>query len=100
MKITSFLLVTFLATIFKISAQTAGDYRSIASGNWNDATKWENYNGSNWVSATSYPGQNAGTGAVTVAAAHEIVLTAGVPYPIASLVIDQLEYYDAVGNKA
>ena len=77
-------------------AQSSGDYRSIGSGNWNDATKWETYNGSSWITSSMYPGQNAGTGTVTIIHATEIKLTASVPHPIANLsVITNYEYsYD------
>jgi len=32
-------------------------YRTVQSGNWTTAANWEQYNGSTWVTATSYPGQ-------------------------------------------
>jgi len=88
MKIISILLVTLLATISKTSAQSAGDYRSIGNGNWNDPTKWEIYNGNSWVSTTSYPGQNTGTGSVTISNETEITVTASIPNSMASLNID------------
>ena len=46
--------------------QSAGDYRSRATGNWNNTATWRRYNGSDWVAATDYPGQNPGTGTVTI----------------------------------
>ncbi len=84
----TFVLVALIRTNFSVSAQTAGDYRSIASGNWNDPTKWEKYNGSVWISSTSYPGQSAGTGSVTISKETEIAVTASVPNAVASLNID------------
>lgn len=36
-------------------AQTAGDYRSVANGNWGAAATWETYNGTSWVSAMTPP---------------------------------------------
>ena len=80
------ILITSIGISFYLSAQ---DYQSISNGNWNDPTKWETYNGSTWVSATTYPGQNPGTGAVTIKIFHELKLTATVPSPIASLLIEQ-----------
>ena len=68
-----------------VFAQSSGDYRSIGNGNWNDPTKWETYNGSSWVTTSTYPGQNPGTGAVTITNETEIKLTATVPNPISSL---------------
>ena len=57
------ILIASIGINFYLSAQSAGDYRSVGNGNWNDPTKWETYNGSSWVSAATYPGQNPGTGA-------------------------------------
>jgi hypothetical protein len=90
------ILIASIGISFCLSAQSAGDYRSVSSGNWNDATKWETYNGSSWVSATSYPGQNAGTGTVTIMHETEIKITASVPHPIANLsvITDYQNSYD------
>jgi hypothetical protein len=84
------ILIVSIGINFYVSAQSVGDYRSIANGNWNDATKWEIYNASNWVTATRYPGQDPGTGAVNISAFHEIKITASVAHPIASLWV---QYY-------
>jgi hypothetical protein len=73
---------------FYLFAQSAGDYQSTGSGNWNDPTKWETYNGSSWITASTYPGQNPGTGAVTIMIETEIKITASVPNPVASLLVD------------
>lgn len=35
-----------------------GDYRSKQVGTWSGITTWERYNGSTWLNATDYPGQN------------------------------------------
>jgi hypothetical protein len=32
-------------------------YRTAQSGNWTDPANWQQYNGTTWVAATSYPGQ-------------------------------------------
>jgi hypothetical protein len=42
-------------------AQTAGDYRSVASGNWSSSTIWQTYDGSSWAGAASAP-DTAGIG--------------------------------------
>jgi type IX secretion system substrate protein/fibronectin type III domain protein len=80
-------LFASIGITFSICAQATGDYRSAASGNWNDVTKWEMYDGNNWVNATSYPGQNSGTAAVTILTGMEIKITAAVPQPISALTI-------------
>src|SRR5688572_24243773 len=82
------ILIAAIGINFYLSAQSAGDYRSIGSGNWNDATKWETYNGSSWVSTTTYPGQNPGTGKVTIKCETEIKITQSLLQPIASLHVD------------
>lgn len=54
----------------------AGDYRSAAAGpaNWATAGSWQTYNGTSWVAATTYPGQNAGTYEVTIQSGHTITI--------------------------
>jgi hypothetical protein len=85
-------IITSLVITLTVFTQSAGDYRSIGNGNWNDHTKWETFDGSNWVSASSYPGQYPGTGVVTVINGTEIILTIAVPYPIASLSVTADSY--------
>ena len=82
-----FILMVSIPISFDLSAQSAGDYRSIASGAWNDPTKWERYDGTNWITTTTYPGQNSGTGAVTIMKETEIKVSVNIPYPITSLTI-------------
>ncbi|HET9278448.1 MAG TPA: fibronectin type III domain-containing protein, partial [Flavitalea sp.] len=81
------ILIASIGISFYLSAQSAGDYRSIGSGNWNDATKWQRYNGSNWISTTTYPGQNPGTGGVTIMTETEIKVTETVPHPVTALFV-------------
>ena len=85
----NFLLVVIASIGINIylSAQSPGDYRSIGSGNWNDPTKWETFNGSSWVAASTYPGQNAGSGVVSITNETEIKITATVPSPISTLYV-------------
>src|SRR5688572_19566926 len=90
-------LIASILISYAVLAQSSGDYRSVGSGNWNDPTKWETYNGSTWVSTTTYPGQNSGSGSVTIKIFHELKLTATIPNPIASLFIEQLNDYTAEG---
>ena len=79
------ILIASIVISFSSSAQSVGDYRSIGNGNWNDATKWETYNGSSWVSTTTYPGQNPGTGKITIMSETEIKITETVPHPVTTL---------------
>lgn len=54
-------------------AQSAGDYRSAASGNWNATATWETYNGSAWVAAVATP--TSADGAITILNGHNVSIT-------------------------
>jgi hypothetical protein len=57
--------------------QVAGDFRTLASGNWSAAGTWQTYDGAAWNAAISAPtGSEAG---ITILAAHAIVLDVDVP---------------------
>lgn len=58
-------------------AQTAGDYRSAASGNWNVAATWETHDGANWIAAAVTP-TAANANVITVQATHFVTNTANV----------------------
>lgn len=58
-------------------AQTAGDYRSVASGNWNDLLTWETYDGANWIAAAATP-TAAIANVITVQSPHFVTNTANV----------------------
>ncbi len=68
--------------------QTAGDYRTINNGNWNNSGIWQSYNGAAWVAAANYPGQTAGTGTVTIRNNHNVTLNVSPAFNIAALTID------------
>jgi hypothetical protein len=70
-----------------LSAQSAGDYRSIGNGNWDNAAIWQRHNGSGFVAATDYPGQNTGTGEVTISGGDAVILNVSPANPIGSLTI-------------
>jgi hypothetical protein len=80
-------LIASILISYTVLAQSAGDFRSIGNGNWNDPTKWETYNGSRWDSTTAYPGQKSGNGIVTIMKETEIKITASIPYPVVGLSI-------------
>lgn len=63
-------------------AQTAGDYRSVASGNWNVLGTWETYDGANWIAASATP-TAANAGIITVQSPHFVTNSA-------SLTADQI----------
>lgn len=69
-------LILILSTALK--AQTSGDYRSVATGNWTSLSTWEYYNGTTWVAATSYPGQNANVSTVSIANGNLVTLNTSI----------------------
>ncbi|MBK7854981.1 MAG: hypothetical protein IPJ79_08825 [Bacteroidetes bacterium] len=56
-------MLLIAANVTLLSAQTTGDYRTSATGNWSSASIWERYNGSAWVGASVAP-SSAGAGVV------------------------------------
>ena len=84
------LLISLLCTS-GLYAQSTGDYRSNTTvGNWTALTSWQRFNGTSWVTPTAaqgYPGQYAGTGAVTILSGHEIYANFVSDPPPATIVI-------------
>ena len=70
----SSLLLILLFAVTLSYAQSTGDYRSNTSGNWNTASTWQMFNGSAWVTASTYPGQNAGTYSVNILAGNIVTI--------------------------
>ncbi|MFD2791560.1 hypothetical protein KCTC52924_02326 [Arenibacter antarcticus] len=78
----------FLVIGLPVLAQVTGDYRSKASGNWNNPGTWQIYNGSTWLNATSYPGQNSNVATVTIGSDNTVSLNTNITtYTIGKLVI-------------
>ena len=71
------LALSVLSVTLPTLAQTAGDYRSAASGNWNVTTTWETYDGANWIAAGSTP-TAAIANVITVQSPHFVTNTANV----------------------
>jgi len=72
-----------------LSAQAAGDYISIATGIWVNSANWLRHDGTAFVAATDYPGQNTGTGNVTIANGNSMILNASPAFPIGSLTFQE-----------
>jgi len=72
------LVLTLLASALAIQtfAQSVGDFRSIASGNWNALTTWERFDGASWV-GNFFP-TNANAGVITIQSPHMVTNTASV----------------------
>jgi hypothetical protein len=81
------LLFFILAFMPGISAQESGDYRSVGSGNWTDSANWEVFDGTNWVAATTYPGEVGGTNIVTIQNGNTISLGSTIPNAIGGLIV-------------
>ncbi|MDX1471021.1 MAG: hypothetical protein R3213_05960, partial [Flavobacteriaceae bacterium] len=65
--------------LFEALVDVAGDYRSTGGGAptaWTNPNSWEYFNGTSWVTATSYPGQNGTTtNVVTIRTGHIITIS-------------------------
>ncbi len=86
-KVSFVLLLAALFSSCLAKAQVLGDFRSAASGNWNSAASWQSYNGTSWIAAVTYPGQNLGTNNVYIRGGHSITITSTVPNAINSLTV-------------
>ncbi len=90
-----FVLIAFFFLVgFPILAQVTGDYRSKSTGNWSSSGTWQIFNGSSWVNATSYPGQNSNITTVTIGSGNTVTLNVD----ITSYTIDQLIIGDQSGG--
>ena len=82
-----FLTLSLLAiSAAALIAQTAGDYRTAQSGNWNAATTWQKYQGGAWAAATAVP--DSGVGKIEILAAHTVTVTSNIV--VDSVYIDSL----------
>jgi hypothetical protein len=85
--LTTILFFTVFLLGNTVFGQTTGDYRSVGTGNWTTPSSWEYYNGTGWIASTSYPGQNAGTGAVSIRNSHVITINNNITNSFTSLII-------------
>lgn len=77
-------IVVFLLALTpsQLLAQAAGDYRSAASGNWNDTATWERFDGMGWVAPGATP--TFADGVITIRSPHLVTNSAS------GLTIDQV----------
>ena len=54
----------------EVYSATTGDYRSIATGNWNATSTWETYNGTSWISASTTP--TSSDGLIEIQSGHTV----------------------------
>ena len=92
-----FRLMLVLAVFFAISItasfaqDTVGDYKSVGSGNWDVLATWARYNGSTWITSPveGWPGQNAGTGAITIQSVNNVTIAGNLTTnPVGTVTID------------
>lgn len=76
-KIGTIMLALALMLILALSlfAQTVGDYRTRASGDWGKAQNWERFNGSSWVAIGTPP---TGSESITVQSTDSIFVNVAV----------------------
>jgi len=78
MKISCIFLIVAMVTIcLTLQGQTLNDYRSKQSGQWNQVTTWERYDGAAWVAAAATPA-NTTANVITIRNGHTITVTANV----------------------
>src|SRR5438067_3330272 len=61
------------------SAQSAGDFRSHQTGNWNATSTWERFDGTNWITPSPSTPTNA-DGVIEIQNTHTVTITATVTY--------------------
>ncbi len=69
-------LVTFMSHKEKSFGAANGDYRSVASGDWNNPATWEVFSGGSWIAAVATP--TSANGVITIQSSHTVNITANV----------------------
>jgi hypothetical protein len=68
--------VTAIPVEVTVAPPVNGEFISNTSGDWTSVNTWKNYNGSDWVTPTSYP--NSGSGKITIKTGHTVTVTANI----------------------
>ncbi len=84
-RILTLLILVVINAVFA-KAQNNGDYRSVSSGLWNNASTWEKYTGSSWSIATVKPGASNN---VTIRSSHVVTINEGGSASINNLTIEK-----------
>ena len=81
-------LLFFIITINSFS-QTTGDYRTTISGSciWSNIAAWQIFDGTTWIAASEYPGQNTSAGTVTISDNTLLTLDQSISNPINAIVM-------------
>jgi hypothetical protein len=77
-KSTLLLCVVTLLMTYTAMAQTAGDYRSRATGNWASGTTWERFDGSVWINTPTPPAPSSTDGVITIRTGDSVYINAAV----------------------
>lgn len=98
MKVYKIIIKVFFSIVFiwsviplNLHAQSVGDYRSAATGDWDVRANWERFNGILWLTPgvlEGYPGQFGGTGDVQISDGDIITLNVDPANPIGSLTFE------------
>jgi hypothetical protein len=75
-----------ITTSGKPVAVFAGQFRSLTTGNWTSTSTWQQYNGSMWVAATTYP--NSTSSDIQIQTGHTVTVNSGGPFSVRNLVVD------------
>ena len=73
----SFTLSLFITTVFlfisniSLYSQATGDYRSAATGNWNQNSTWQRFNGTSWVQSGT---PSSSDGVITIQSGHVVTI--------------------------
>ncbi|RPJ64068.1 MAG: hypothetical protein EHM12_00670, partial [Dehalococcoidia bacterium] len=80
-------IVMFFVFTAASFSQVNGDYRTRASGSWNDNNTWQVYSGGAWVNSLpgDFPGAAAGAGTVNITGGFTASVTGNVPNPVAAI---------------
>jgi hypothetical protein len=68
------LFINFSDSRQAFAAPVLGDYRTTGSGDWNNASTWERFDGSNWLAATVAP--TTADNIITVVNGHTVTINA------------------------
>ncbi|MBC6951132.1 T9SS C-terminal target domain-containing protein, partial [candidate division KSB1 bacterium] len=83
--VTMMLAFTFMLILSSsLLAQSVGDYRTRASGNWSVAQSWQRYNGSTWANVATPP---SGSETITILSTDSIFVN--VPVAITGTLVNQ-----------
>lgn len=81
------LLLAFTGLAQVAEAQTAGDFRSAQTGDWNNAGTWETFNGTIWVAAVATP--TSASGEITILSTHVVTIPSGFSVTADQLIVNE-----------